>query len=246
MSDAIVIDLGRMDFRECWSIQHDVHLARVESRIPDCLLLVEHPHIFTLGKNGNKNNILVSESLLRKRGVDTVSIERGGDVTYHGPGQVIGYPIFSLRKRRYGASEFVSSMEEVMIRTLKDFGLKGERNRLNRGVWVGLEKIGFIGIAVRRSVVLHGFSLNVSPDLSYFKMIHSCGLKGIGITSMKSLLDMQVDSTDVKKSIISHFEKILRLDMEEVNKKILSKKITEKILSKSNILHEKLKLFTHE
>lgn len=226
MSAAVVIDMGMMDFRECWSIQHDIHLARVESRIPDCLLLVEHPHVFTLGKNGNRNNILVSVSLLKKRGVDSVSIERGGDVTYHGPGQIIGYPIFSLKYRRYGVSDFVSSMEEIMILTLKDFGIEGERNKLNRGVWVGMEKIGFIGIAVRRSVVLHGFSLNISPDLSYFKMIHSCGLKGIGVTSMKSLLGEKVDFQDVKRSIISHFRSILNLDMEEIDKELLSKKIT--------------------
>jgi lipoate-protein ligase B len=217
--------MGRMDFRECWSIQHNVHLARVESKIPDCLLLVEHPHVFTLGKNGDRDNILVSESILKKRGVEAVSIERGGDVTYHGPGQIVGYPIFSLKGRRYGISDFVASMEGIMISTLKDFGIKGERNKINRGVWVGIKKIGFIGIAVRRSVVLHGFSLNVSPDLSFFKMIHSCGLKGTGVTSMKSLLDEQVDFQDVKKSIISKFKNILKLDMEEINRELLSKRL---------------------
>jgi lipoate-protein ligase B len=233
---ALVIDLGRMDFRECWSIQHEVHLARVESRLPDCLLLVEHPHVFTIGKNGDKRNILVPGSFLEKKGIDIVSIERGGDVTYHGPGQIIGYPIFLLKGHRFGVTELVSLMEEVMIQVLKDFGINGERNRLNRGVWVGKEKIGFIGIAVRRSVVMHGFALNVSPDLSFFKMIHSCGLKDVNITSMSTLLKKHVDSKGVKKSVVSHFRSILNLDMEEINRELLLKKIDKAIPNNVNIV----------
>lgn len=235
MPSATVIDLEHMDYRECLSLQYMVHSAVVEGRMGDCLLLVEHPHVFTLGKNGSRDNILVNNDILEQKGIDCISIERGGDVTYHGPGQLVGYPIFSLKKR-YGVAEFIFLLEEVMIQVLNEFDIKGERNDLNRGVWtrlqkpelrkpelhkIDLNKIGFVGIAVRKGVVLHGLSLNISPDLSFFKMINSCGLKDTTVTSMEKVLNSQLNISEVKKSVVKHFQDVFGIETRAISYKEL-------------------------
>ena len=215
---AIFVDLGKMDYKECYSLQHAVHRARMEEKLPDCLLLVEHPHVLTMGKNANRNNILAPEAVLRERRISCIPIDRGGDVTYHGPGQLVCYPIIALKGSKAGVSEFVSSLEEVMIRTLKEFGIKGERNKLNRGVWIGMHKIGFIGVAIKQGIALHGFALNVAPDLSFFQMIRSCGLKDVTITSMKVLLGRPVRVEEVKGYIVSHFQDIFGSSIDKIAK----------------------------
>jgi lipoyl(octanoyl) transferase len=224
---AILVDIGKMDYNECWSLQHVVHSARVKENLPDCLLMVEHSHVVTMGKKSNRENILAPE-FLREMGIACIPIERGGDVTYHGPGQLMCYPIFALTRkgRKMGIGEFVSFLEEVMIRTLHEFGIKGERNTLNRGVWVGMAKIGFVGIAVKKHVSLHGFALNVAPDLSFFKMIHSCGLKDVSITSMRELLDRPVAIKEVRRHIIFHFQDIFGLSFDEVARDLFFTKIS--------------------
>jgi lipoyl(octanoyl) transferase len=213
---AINIDLGFQDFKECWTLQQRIHRARKEEILPDCLLLVEHPHVLTLGRGGKKENILVSEALLHERGITCLSIERGGDVVYHGPGQLVGYPIFSLKKGGIGIVDFVWRLEEVMIRILKDYGINGQRNERNRGVWVGKDKVGFVGIAIRGGISFHGFALNVNLDLSFFELIQPCGLKGVKATSMKALLGREINLEGVKESAISHFQKIFNISMQTV------------------------------
>src|SRR4030042_161645 len=213
----LIVDLGSVDYQEAWNLQHKIHQAKQAGLLADVLLLLEHPHVFTLGKNAKKENILVPEAVLREQGIDCVSIERGGDVTYHGPGQLLGYPIFFLEALKVGIVDFVDRLEEVMIRVLTSYGLPAQRSSLNRGVWVKEAKLGFVGIAVRRGITLHGFALNVAPKLSYYKMIHSCGLKGVKIVSLSSLLRKSISMEEVKKKTVASFEDVFTLKTEQVS-----------------------------
>jgi len=212
-----IVDLGSMDYQEAWNLQHRIHQAKQAGLSAEVLLLLEHPHVFTLGKNAKRENILVPETVLREQGIDCVSIERGGDVTYHGPGQLLGYPIFFLEALKLRVVDFVERLEEVMIRVLSGYGLPAQRSSLNRGVWVKEAKLGFVGIAVRRGITLHGFALNVAPKLSYYEMIHSCGLKGVKIVSLSSLLRKSIPMEEVKKKTIASFEDVFDLKTEQVS-----------------------------
>ncbi|HKI48077.1 MAG TPA: lipoyl(octanoyl) transferase LipB [Desulfobacteria bacterium] len=215
MPDPIVSDLGTLDYEACLGLQHAVHGTRVEGLLPDTLLLVEHPHVLTLGRSAHEENVLASESALQQQGISCVHIERGGDVTYHGPGQLIAYPIFRLPKSM-GVVDFVEKLESVMIQVLKDYGIESERNSRNRGVWVGNRKIGFVGIAVRRGVSFHGLALNVSPDLGFFQMIHPCGLKEVQITSMADLLEEPVPLNTLKNRLVFYFEKTFKITLKPI------------------------------
>jgi len=213
---AFLGDLGSVGYQEAWNLQHKIHQAKQGGLSANVLLLLEHPHVFTLGKNAKKENILVPETVLREQGIDCVSIERGGDVTYHGPGQLLGYPIFFLESLKMRVVDFVDRLEEVMISVLKSYGLPAQRSALNRGVWVKEAKLGFVGIAVQRGITLHGFALNVAPKLSYYEMIHSCGLKGVEIVSLSSLLRRSISMEEVKKKTITSFEDVFDLKTEQV------------------------------
>src|SRR4030043_1428501 len=212
-----IVDLGSIDSQDAWNLQHRIHQAKQAGLSADVLLLLEHPHVFTLGKNAKKENILVPETVLREQGIDCVSIERGGDVTYHGPGQLVGYPIFFLEAFKLRVVDFVERLEEVMIRVLTSYGLPAQRSSLNRGVWVKEAKLGFVGIAVQRGITLHGFALNVAPKLSYYEMIHSCGLKGVKIVSLSSLLRKSISMEEVKKKTVASFEDVFDLKTEHIS-----------------------------
>ena len=148
------------------------------------MLLLEHPPVYTLGRRGGRESLLVPEETLARHGIPIVQVERGGNITYHGPGQLVAYPIVHLPGMRIGVVDLVDRLEEVMIRTCRDFGVAAGRNALNRGVWVGMRKIGAIGLAVRRGVSFHGLALNVDPDLAPFGFVQPCGLQGVGVTSI--------------------------------------------------------------
>ena len=164
-----LLELPETAYREAYEVQLAAVAARIAGRLPrDLVIMLEHPPVFTLGRRGGRENLLVPEGVLKARGIQIVPIERGGDITYHGPGQLVGYPIFALGEDKCGILDFVTRLEEVMIRVLKDYGITGGRNRRNRGVWVGNDKVGFVGIAIRKGVSLHGFALNVNPELSFF------------------------------------------------------------------------------
>jgi lipoate-protein ligase B len=215
MPDPIYSDLNAMDYEACLNLQHAVHGARAEGQLPDTLLLVEHPHVLTFGRRAHEENVLVSESVLQQQGITCVHIERGGDVTYHGPGQLLAYPIFALEKCGIGVLDFVEKLEAVMIQVLKDYGITGERNKRNRGVWVGSKKIGFVGIAVRKGISFHGLALNVDPDLKFFQMINPCGLKEVQITSMVDLLGRKISPAKIKDRVIFHFQKVFDMTLEQ-------------------------------
>ena len=179
-------DLGLIDYREAWKMQTDLVDARVKNDVSsDVVLFLEHSPVFTLGRRGGDENLLVSESFLKKSGISVVPVERGGNITYHGPGQLVVYPIMDLQTARIKVVDFVSGLEDVMLRTAAHWGIAAQRNNANRGIWVGPRKMGSIGIAVRRGISFHGLALNVQTDLTPFSWIQPCGLQGVGMTSMQ-------------------------------------------------------------
>jgi len=201
----IVRDLGRLDYQAAWEVQHNAHAAVAEGRLPPTLLLVEHPPVITFGKKGGRSNLLVSEEFLRERGFTLYEVERGGDVTYHGPGQLVGYPIFWVGRR---VQEYLRRLEQVMIALLAGYGLEAGGSPGYAGVWIGNDKVVAIGVAVRREVSFHGFALNVSTDLTHFEYIVPCGLAGKGVTCLSRLLGRPVALEEVKPRLVSAFRAV--------------------------------------
>ena len=193
------LNLGLLDYQAAWSLQQKLVAARVDKTISrDMILFLEHPSVFTLGRRGGLDNLLVTEAFLKDSGVPVVQVERGGVITYHGPGQIVAYPIINLHARRIGVKEFVSAMEEAMLQTAGKWGVPAERNPINSGIWVGSQKMGSIGIALRKGVSFHGLALNVNLDLTPFSWIQPCGLQGVGMTSMKKELDRELPLNEVR------------------------------------------------
>ena len=213
---AIVVDMELTEYTSCWEFQRAVHTARINNLLPDCLILVEHHRVMTFGRAKNRDNLLVSRKVLDRHGIPCVDIERGGDVTYHGPGQLLAYPIFGL-KGGIGVVDLIERLEEIMIRILNRYGIAGKRDSRNRGVWMEGKKIGFVGIAVKKQISFHGFALNVNLDLSPFQMINPCGLQNVEITSMQNILGTQTPMGPLKDLTISLFEEIFDCSMEKRN-----------------------------
>lgn len=181
----IIQDLGRRPYSEVLALQHGLVRSKQEGELdPEVLLLVEHDPVFTLGRQGRRDSLLVSETFLSSQGIQVVRIERGGDITYHGPGQIVAYLIMDLRKAGLRVTSFVTKMEDVMLRTADDVQVQAGRDKQNRGVWVANRKLGSVGIAVRHGITFHGLALNVNTDLTPFSYIHPCGLTGTSMTSL--------------------------------------------------------------
>jgi lipoyl(octanoyl) transferase len=181
-----LFDLGRLGYGEAFAVQRSLVERRKQGRIPDQLLMVEHPHVITLGRNGKESNLLATEEALRRAGIAYFETDRGGDITYHGPGQVVGYPIFDLREWKRDVVAYVRAVEDVLIRTLAEFSIAAGRAAGMTGVWVDGRKIAAIGVHISRWVTSHGFALNVTTDLRYFQYIVPCGLSK-PVTSMAEL-----------------------------------------------------------
>jgi lipoyl(octanoyl) transferase len=179
-------DLGRVRWAEAYALQQELSEQRKRREIPDQLLLVEHPHVVTMGRNGHMENVIAGEEVLARAGIDFHHTNRGGDVTYHGPGQLVGYPILDLNDWQRDVHAYVRAVEEVIIRTIGAFGLAGERVAGATGVWVNGAKVCAIGVHISRWVTSHGFALNVETDLQYFQYIIPCGLT-LPVTSMRAL-----------------------------------------------------------
>ena len=203
-SGIFVKDLGIRSYQEVWDLQKDFQKKRIEKRLDDTLILVEHEPVYTLGKNANKNHLLQS----RDRSVNVFDIERGGDITFHGPGQLVGYPIIDLSYYRRSVSWYMRRLEQLAIDVLKDFGISASRIKGLTGVWVGEEKIAAQGVRISRWVTMHGFSLNVNPDLSFYDGIIPCGIFDHGITSMEELLGSTQDMDDVKAMVVEKFNNL--------------------------------------
>ena len=194
-----VRDLGKLPYREAWDVQLETHAAVAAGEAPPTLLLVEHPPVVTFGRKGGREHLLADESSLREQGFDLFDVERGGDVTYHGPGQLVGYPIFRVGRR---VQEYLRKLEGAMVEVLRTFGIEGAGSPGYAGVWVGNEKVVAIGVAVKLDVSFHGFAFNVRTDLSHFDYIVPCGLADKGVTSLSRLLGRDVGLAEVKPLLI--------------------------------------------
>lgn len=205
--------LGRVPYDDGIRLQERAveHLRSGEG--PEQLLLLEHPHVFTLGRGADSANILADKQQLQSNSVEVHETGRGGDVTYHGPGQLVGYPIINLKPDRCDVHRYVRDIEEVLIRTIAEFGVGGTRIAGLTGVWVGNEKIGAIGVRIARWITSHGFALNVNTDLSYFKMIVPCGITDKGVTSLSRLVGRAVDTREVARTTALNFGKVFGREM---------------------------------
>jgi len=199
-----VMDLGKRPYKEVWNLQKDMQQKRINKEIDDLLILVEHDPVYTLGKNADVNHLLQS----RDRSIDVFNIERGGDITFHGPGQLVGYPILDLANYNKSVSWYMRSLEQLTIEVLKEFGILANRVEGLTGVWVGDEKIAAQGVRLSRWVSMHGFSLNVNPDLSFYDGIIPCGIFDRGVTSIQQLLGITQKMAKVKSLVIDKFNQI--------------------------------------
>ena len=196
-----VQDLKRKNFLDTLQIQESLRNKVLKNNTDNYLILVEHDHVYTLGKNANSNNILNSTC-------EIIQTQRGGDVTYHGPGQLVAYPIINLKKKKIGVKDYISMIEKLISNILIDYNLEPQILKEETGVWVQDKKIASIGIHVTRGVTMHGLAINVNTDLSYFDNIISCGIQGVKMTSLDKELGKKIRMNDIKKSLITHFNRI--------------------------------------
>jgi lipoyl(octanoyl) transferase len=221
-------NLGDKDYKETWDYQSDLLQEIVDLKISNRknntsietknhFIFVEHPHVYTLGKSGDMSNLLLNEKQLQQKGATFYKINRGGDITYHGPGQIVGYPILDLENFFTDIHKYLRLLEEVIILTLAEYGIKSERSQGETGVWLDVgtpfaRKICAMGIRTSRWVTMHGFALNVSPNLGYFDNIIPCGIKGKAVTSMEAELGMKIPLTEVQEKILNHFINLFEIE----------------------------------
>jgi lipoate-protein ligase B len=210
----VMYQLGLVEYGEAYRLQKKLHRQRLKGDIPDTLLLLEHPPTVTIGRSGSLENILVSREQLIQEGISLFFIGRGGDVTYHGPGQLVGYPIMDLSRRGKDIHRYVHALEEVLLRTLKDFSIFANRDDSHAGVWVDEEEVAAIGLSIRRWVTMHGFALNINPNIKHFSLINPCGFSNRKATSMSQILGREVDMEEVAKRLVAHFSDVFGKTME--------------------------------
>ena len=226
-----IIDLGLIDYAEALALQKRVVAARKGDAIEDALLVCEHPHVITQGRNGKREHLLVSEHVLQQKGMDYYETSRGGDITYHGPGQIVGYPILNLGAIRRDVVWYVRTLEEAMIRATAEFGITAERVAGKTGIWVRVgnteEKLAAIGVHISRWVTSHGFAYNVSTDLRNFDLIVPCGIADRKATSLEKLLGRRIEVEEVAPRIAKHLGELLGLDIKETSRKELLEKLEQ-------------------
>ena len=221
--------MGLIGYAEAYALQKRVVAARKADAIEDVLLLCEHPHVITQGRNGKREHLLVSENVLRQKGVEYHETSRGGDITYHGPGQIVGYPILNLGEIRRDVVWYVRTLEEAMIRATAEFGVSAERIAGKTGIWVRVgkteEKLAAIGVHISRWVTSHGFAYNMSTDLRNFELIVPCGIADRKATSLEKLLGRNVAEQEVAPKIARHLGELLGLEMKEATRNELFEKL---------------------
>jgi len=227
-----VVNLGLIDYEKAYDLQMKLHRLRREGSINDILILLEHSPVVTIGRRGKRNNILASEELLQIKGIRVFEIDRGGDVTLHCPGQVVGYPILDLKSFGKNIKRYLRNLEEVVISSLKVYGVDSERIESYTGVWARGKKVASIGIGIRGWVTFHGFALNVNPDLSYFSLIRPCGFDGKMVTSLSEILGRSIEPASVRPHLIGKFGEVFNLKMEEYGKEVTNLD-SEEIISSS-------------
>ena len=228
MQKVTLIDLGLKDYKETWEYQEALFQSIIDVKIDNrknnlsaktsnYFLFVEHPHVYTLGKSGDMSNLLLNEEQLTQKGATFYKINRGGDITYHGPGQLVGYPILDLDNFFTDIHKYLRFLEDVIIKTLAEYGIKSERSEGETGVWLDVgtpfeRKICAMGVRTSRWVTMHGFALNVNANLGYFDNIIPCGIKGKAVTSMEAELDKKIPLDEVKEKILKHFSELFKAE----------------------------------
>ena len=203
--ELLVFDLEVTDFKTADDFQRAVLYKKKAGYIPDALIFVEHNSVFTIGRTGSLQNLRTDKGLLQQKGVEVINTDRGGDITYHGPGQLVIWPVFDLAHHKKDIGWFITNIEAVLIDLLRSYGIDAETKDGLRGVWVKDKKIGFVGIGVTKWITYHGASLNISADVNYFSLIHPCGLKNIEVTSMHLELGKTLDMETIKREITALF-----------------------------------------
>jgi lipoyl(octanoyl) transferase len=201
-------DLGLIDYNDAWNLQKSTLELRHNKKLPDIIFLLEHPHTYTLGKVADKKNLIGSEDYLTKNKISVYDIDRGGDITYHGPGQIVGYPIIDLTEWESDTHKYLRALEEVIIRTCAYYGIKGTREPKYTGVWIEDRKIAAIGIKVSRWITMHGFAFNINTDLSLFSGIIPCGISDKEVTSLQKETGRKIDIQEVKSILVKNFKEV--------------------------------------
>ncbi len=215
----VFIDLDLLEYKRALDLQIQTLNAKIDNGlVEDQIFFVEHPSVFTLGKRGGKENLSVSKEFLNAKGIEVVQTDRGGNITYHGPGQAVMYPIVDLEKNKIGVKEFVYGLEEIMKQTAADFGIDANRDKRNHGIWVKNSKIGSVGISIKKGISFHGLAMNINPDLKPFSWINPCGLSNVSMTSIEKEIaksELDFDSKDyaismdkIKTGFIKHFSSV--------------------------------------
>lgn len=222
-------NLGITDYKVAWDLQKIIFTQVVDGETRDTLILLEHPHTYTLGKVADKKNLVSGKDYLEKNKISVFEIDRGGDITYHGPGQIVGYPIIKLEDWEKDTHKYLRALEEVIIMTCKNYGLDAGRNPKYTGVWIGNRKIAAIGVKISRWVTMHGFAFNVNTDLSLFNGIIPCGISDKEVTSLKKELAKEINISEVKTILLENFKKVFGYNIvEEISETELR---TEKMLN---------------
>ena len=231
MKSCLTVELGLIGYAEAWNLQKRLVAARKAGAIEDVLLLCEHPHVITLGRNGKREHLLASELVLKQKGVEFHATDRGGDITYHGPGQIVGYPILNLGAIRRDVVWYVRMLEEALIRATAEFGLNAERVPGKTGIWVRSEekeeKLAAIGVHISRWVTSHGFAYNFATDLRYFDLIVPCGIADCRTTSLEKLLGRRVEYQEVAPWLVKYCGEVFGLEMKPAGREFLLEKLAE-------------------
>ena len=231
MKSCLIVELGLIGYSDAWALQKRLVSTRKANAAEDVLLLCEHPHVITLGRNGKREHLLASEHVLKQKGIELHATDRGGDITYHGPGQIIGYPILNLGAIRRDVVWYVRMLEEAMIRATAEFGVSAGRLEGKTGIWVRTatteEKLAAIGVHISRWVTSHGFAYNVSTDLRFFDLIVPCGIADRKATSLEKILGRSVERKEVAPQLVKHFGEVFGLEMTQASRQELLEKLEQ-------------------
>jgi len=216
--EAWILNLDTVPYDEAFALQKRLVTMRSQDAICDTLILLEHPPVLTVTRKATRKNILASPDELEDQGISLCETNRGGDITYHGPGQIVGYPIMNLKDHGKDLHKYIRNIEEIIISLLMDYGISAHRDKANPGVWIEDEKIAAIGIAVKSSwTTMHGFAFNVNPDLKHYSLIVPCGLTNKGVTSLSKLLDTPINMEEVREKLIHHYAEVFKLRTRKVS-----------------------------
>ena len=224
----LAIELPLTDYGQAQVLQERCVAAKTNGHLPeDLMFLLEHPAVFTLGRNGGRENLMVSDAHLASAGVGLMPSERGGNITYHGPGQIVGYPVIDLQRARMGVGDYVGALEDLMLSVAQTWGVAADRDDRNRGIWVDGAKLGSIGLCLRHGMAFHGFALNVNNDLTPFQWINPCGLAGVRMTSLEQVLDREIPMDELRQTVWQTAARVFDVTLQPIVLETLDRLLSE-------------------